>query len=42
MLKRNLITDPSLQPTFRSMEQTLKALIQSYMQRMTQNNLTAK
>ena len=42
MLKRNLVAEPSLQPTVRSMELTLKALIQSYMQRMTQNNLTVK
>ena len=42
MLKRNLVAEPSLQPTFRSMELTLKALIQSYMQRMTQNNLMVK
>ena len=42
MLKRNLVAEPSLQPTFRGMELTLKALIQSYMQRMTQNNLMVK
>lgn len=42
MLKKNLIGDPSLKPTLHDMEQTLKALIQSYMQRMTQNNLVIR
>ena len=39
LLEHNLISDPSLRPTFQSMERTLKAIIQSYMQRMTTNNL---
>ena len=39
LLEHNLISNPALRPTFQSMERTLKAIIQSYMQRMTENNL---
>ena len=42
LLEHNLISDPALRPTFQSMERTLKALIQSYMQRMTENNLIVR
>ena len=42
LLEHNLISDPALRPTFQSMERTLKAIIQSYMQRMTENNLIVR
>lgn len=39
MLTHNLINDPSLQPLKSSLERQLKAIIQSYMQRMINNKL---
>lgn len=42
MLTRNLINEPSLRNTFQGMESTLKAMIQNYMQRMTENQLIVR
>lgn len=39
MMQHDLHSQPALQPVFKAMERQLKAIIQSYMQRMTNNQL---